>query len=189
MSAFGKSISSILLRLWGWKIIGGIPDELRKSVIAVVPHTSAWDFPLGLLTRAFLQKDIKYVGKKELFTFPKKRLLLSLGGYPVDRSKSNNFVDAVVDIFNQHDDFHLSFAPEGTRKKVEKLKSGFYHIARLAKVPILLVTIDAIKKEVTFREVFHPTANTEEDMAYFMTVFSGYEGFKRGRGLGALRDI
>lgn len=107
--------------------IDPIPD---KFVIAVIPHTSSWDFPLGLLVRSVMDIDVKYLGKDSLFKGPFGGLFRWLGGYPVDRSKNNNFVDTVIDIFKREEKFSTAIAPEGTRKKVDQLKTGFYYIAK-----------------------------------------------------------
>ncbi len=172
----GAWFSKAFLKLWGWKILGHHPHEVDKAICAVVPHTAWQDFPLGLLVRSAMKANIRFLGKKSLFKFPFGRLMRSLGGYPVDRSKSTNFVDAVAQIFNEHEQFYVSIAPEGTRKKVEKLKTGYYWIAKQAKAAIIMVSFDYGKKEVVFHKPFFPTDNAEEDMAYLETLVSGIEG-------------
>ena len=92
-------LAGMLWKLWGWKLKGTIPQEVKKAVVIVIPHTSNWDFPVGLLVRRVMQKDIKFIGKASLFKWPFGKIFKALGGYPVDRSKSNNFVDSIVDIF------------------------------------------------------------------------------------------
>ncbi len=171
-----SAISKWILRLWGWKIEGQYPYELNKFVIIVIPHTSGWDFPLGLLVRSALKADIKYIGKASLFRPPFGWLFRALGGYPVDRSKRHNYVDAVVDIFNREEKFALTIAPEGTRQKVNKLKTGFYYIALGAKVPIVMVKFDWGNKIVGIREPFYPTGNFDADMEAIKAYFKGAKG-------------
>ena len=131
---------------------------------------------MGLLLRSAWQEDIKYVGKASLFKWPFGGFFKWLGGYPVDRSKRGNFVDAVVDIFNSKESFRMAIAPEGTRKKVKELKTGFYYIAQKAKIPILLCQFDYANKKVVISEPFHPTEDTEADLHHIKTFFSGTLG-------------
>lgn len=172
----GKKLSQIILGFFGWSVefdVDPIPD---KYILAVIPHTSSWDFFLGLLTRGVMGTDTKYIGKKSLFKGPFGVIFRWLGGYPVDRSKNNNFVDAVVDIFNSKEKFSIALAPEGTRKKVDKLKTGFYFIAKGAKVPIIFVRFDYANKEVTFSDPFYATEDKEADFKYIDDHFRGTLG-------------
>jgi 1-acyl-sn-glycerol-3-phosphate acyltransferase len=170
-----SNISKWILKRLGWKIEGQFTSP--KAVLVEFPHTSNWDFPLGLLVRSAIQADIKFVAKSSLFKFPFGGLFRSLGGYPVDRSKSNNFVDAVVDIFNQKERFAIILTPEGTRTKVDKLKTGFYHIADGAKVPIVMVKFDWAKKIVGFSEPFYTTGDYDADIIKIMDYYKGVKGY------------
>ena len=121
----------LLFKIFGWKINGHFPEQVKKYVIAVAPHTSNWDFVVGVAARSILRiQRAKFLGKSQLFRPPFGWLFRRLGGYSVDRSKSQDVVEQVAHIFDQHDDFVLALAPEGTRKKVGKLKTGFYYIAK-----------------------------------------------------------
>lgn len=177
------SLSRFILKTLGWKITGRYPYELKKFIVAVVPHTSNIDFPLGLLVRSALETKIYFVGKKELFRPPFGAIFRALGGYPVDRTKRSNFVQAVADIFDEREEFALCFAPEGTRKRVDQLKSGFYYIAKLANVPIVLTKFDYEHKEVHFGEPFYPTDDAEADMQYIWNYFKGVRGKKPEYGI------
>jgi 1-acyl-sn-glycerol-3-phosphate acyltransferase len=170
------ALSKFLLRVFGWKITGQYPDEVKKFILIVVPHTSNWDFPLGIIVRGALKKDIKFLGKSSLFKPPFGWFFRALGGYPVDRSKSTNLVDAVVDIFNEKEEFVVTIAPEGTRSKVDRLRTGFYYIALGAKIPILLVTFDFEHKEVRIIELFYPTGDKEKDFDHIHQAFKGIKG-------------
>lgn len=171
-----SKISSWILKVLGWRITGNYPEDVKKFVVAVVPHTSNWDFPLGLLVRSSLKKKIKFIGKSSLFVFPIGLLFRALGGTPVDRSKRSNFVEGAIKVFNDADELAVTIAPEGTRKKVDKLKTGFYFIALGAKVPILLTKFDYDHKEVDFGELFYPTGDVENDMNYISHYFHGTLG-------------
>lgn len=174
----------VFYRLMGWRIEGNFPFHLPKFVIAVAPHTSNWDFPIGIMVRTILQhSDLKFVGKSSLFRPPLGALFRWLGGYPVDRSKSSNFVDSVVEIFNREPEFRLTLAPEGTRKKVDKLKSGFYYIALGAKVPIVPVQFDYEKKRVFVADPFYPTGDAETELAQLTEFWRGIKGFHPENGV------
>ncbi len=142
--------------------------------MAVAPHTSNVDFFVGVAARREMGLDVKFMAKKELFKFPVKRLLLNLGGYPVDRSgnKKTSMVDYVVNIFKKSKPFAMCVAPEGTRSRVEKLKTGFYHIALKAGVPIVLVGFDYQKKTIEVADAFFPTGDIENDMINMFKFFS-----------------
>ncbi len=177
-------ISKLILRLWGWKITGQYPRDLAKVVIAVAPHTSNWDFPVGVLVNSAGKYRANYVGKHTIFRWPFGYLFRWLGGIPVDRSKRHNFVSATAEAFQREPRFHLVMAPEGTRKKVDKFKTGFYHIARLAQVPICLCTFHWGTKEVHFDpQLFYPTDNEEADMAYIWNYFKGIPGANPEQGI------
>lgn len=177
-------LSAWILKLWGWKITGHYPVEQPKVVIAVAPHTSNWDFPVGVLVKSAGKYKANYVGKHTIFRWPFGYLFRWLGGIPVDRSQSHNFVAATVDAFNREPHLHLVMAPEGTRKKVQKFKTGFYHIARLAGVPICLCIFDWGKKEVHFDpQLFYPTDNEEADIAYIWNYFKDIPGANPDQGI------
>ncbi len=177
-------LSTAILRLLGWKVVGQIPPDLKKYVVVAAPHTSGWDFPLGILSRASIGVDIKYIGKKSLFRPPFGWLMRKLGGYPVDRSKAQNYVQSVVDIFNGKDAFAIALSPEGTRGKVEKFKTGFYYIAKGAGIPILLVSFDYSKRIVKYDpDLFYPTDDAEADLAQIWDYYKAIRGKNPERGI------
>lgn len=171
-----SKINSFLLRLLGWRIINSYPVEIPKGVLIVIPHTSAWDFPLGIMVRSAINADIKFVGKNSLFKPPFGWLFRWLGGYPVDRSKSHNFVQSMVDIFNKEPYFHVVLAPEGTRRRVDKLKTGFYYIAKEAGVPIVMCKFDFGNKEIFFSQPYFTTGDVSADFSKIDDFFKGVKG-------------
>ena len=171
-----QAISKFLLRTFGWRL--DLPPQPwpDKYVIIVIPHTSNWDFPLGLLVRAAMGEDIRYVGKDSLFKSPFGCVFRWLGGIPVDRSRRNNFVDAVVDKIESSDTMKICIAPEGTRKRVDKLKTGFYDIAKGAGIPILFCKFDYGNKVIGVSDPYYPTDDTEADFAAIYNFFKGVNG-------------
>lgn len=165
----------IFQKILKWKISGVVPD-LKKYIIVVAPHTSNYDFLIGLAVRSILGFEASYLGKKELFRFPFGWLFRKLGGYPVDRSKHTNLVDAVVAIFDEHEKFAIAIAPEGTRKYVKEWKTGFYYMSMKAKVPMVLASFDYKLRTVFISEPYTPTGNKEEDSKKILSFFAGHEG-------------
>ena len=166
----------IFSSLFGWKVIGDIDDSIKKCIVIAVPHTSWWDFFLGIFSRAILEKEINYVGKKELFVFPFGYFFKWTGGTPLNRQAKENKVDTIARIFNNKEVFRLAIAPEGTRKKVSEWKTGFYFIAIKANVPIIPVAFDYGKKEVVYHKPFYPTGNIEEDLKILHLYFKDVKG-------------
>lgn len=158
-----RGISIVILKLIGWKTRG---EELehQRFVLIGAPHTSNWDFPLMLMVVLKLRLRVFWMGKHTLFPFPFGWLMKWLGGIPIDRSASHNVVNETVRQYKNNDELVVLIPPEGTRSKVAKWKTGFYHIANMAEVPILLGYVDASIKEAGFADFFHPSGNLEEDM-------------------------
>ena len=158
-----KIISKFILnKVLGWKVKWGLPIN-DKYIISVVPHSSYFDLIVAVLIRTYSGLKIKFIGKKELFNQITSFFFKFLGGIPVDRNKNENLVDAVVDLFKTNKIEILAIAPEGTRKKVNKWKTGFYFIALKAKLPILMVSFDYNRKEVKINNRFYPTGNIDND--------------------------
>jgi 1-acyl-sn-glycerol-3-phosphate acyltransferase len=174
------------LRLMGWKSVGDFPVGLKKYVVIVAPHTSGWDFVIGVMFRSVLHMEkAHYLGKAELFKPPFGFLFRWLGGYPVDRSSRHNMVEQVVNIFQQHDEFVLALSPEGTRQRVDRLRTGFYNIARQAKVPIVMIGFDYQRKLVLIDKPFDVT-NEEVDMKRILDFFRPVRGKFAEKDLGHL---
>ena len=161
----------------GWKAVGEFPYEIKKYVIIVGPHTSNWDFVIGVLFRKALRLEkARYLGKKELFDPPFGFLFRWLGGYPVDRGKNKNMVEEVVKVFQVHEHFGIALSPEGTRKRVDKLRTGFYNIAKGANVPIIMVGLDYSNKQVSFSGPFSVTDNQDADLEHILKFYRPIKG-------------
>jgi 1-acyl-sn-glycerol-3-phosphate acyltransferase len=147
------------LKIMGWETRVVFPyDHLKKYVLIVAPHTSNWDFFIGLAYRSHLNLEhVNFLGKQELFTPPFGFVFRKLGGIPVDRKTSHHLVDEVARMFSERENFCVALSPEGTRKKVDKLRTGFYFIALRASVPIVMVAFDYRLKTVRFATPFIPS--------------------------------
>ena len=169
--------SFIYHKILGWQTYGDFSKEtVKKCVVIAVPHTSWHDFYMGLLVRRVLKTKIGFIAKKELFKFPFGYFFRALGGAPIDRTSGQDSVVAIAKIFETNDEFRLTLAPEGTRKKVDKLKTGFYYIALKAEVPIIMVAFDFGKKQHRISTPFYPTGNVAEDFKSIYEFFKGAVG-------------
>ena len=167
----------ILFKILGWKIEGSFPTGLKKYLIIVAPHTHWHDFPIAILIKYATGLKSNFIGKATLFKPPFGVFFRALGGRPVNRSKSTNFVDSIVNIYNEHDEFIISLSPEGTRKKVDKWKTGFYYIAKGAGVPIVCGALDYEHKTMKIRkEVFHLSNDMDADIKELLSFFEGVKG-------------
>ena len=135
----------IYYKIFGWKIVGNptfSKETIKKAVIIAAPHPSWHDFYIGLLLRQIVNIKTNFIGKKELFKWPFNYYFETIGGRPIDRTPGQNKVEAIAKLFENEDEFRLALAPEGTRKKVEEWRTGFYYIAKAANVPIIMFTLD-----------------------------------------------
>ena len=173
VKSFLLVISLFFLKILGWEKVGPLP-ALTKYVIIVAPHTSNWDVFYGVILAFSLKLDARFIAKKELFRWPFGPIMEWLGGVPIDRSLSNNAVNRMINEFNEKQNFVLAIAPEGTRHKVSYWKSGFYHIATGAHVPIQLAFIDYANKTGGAGPLIYPSGDIDRDMIiisdFYLTV-------------------
>ncbi len=170
-SSRGQKLGLWLLQLLGgWSIQGEVPAH-KKMVIAVAPHTSNQDFFVGIAAALALDLNIRFLGKHSIFVWPVKRLLQSLGGIPVDRRHPHGVVGQVVAEFAQNETLLLGLSPEGSRKKVEQWRSGFWHIAKQANVPVCLIGLDYKHKQLVFGPCFTVGENFADDLQQMRMFF------------------
>ena len=168
-------------KVLGWRIVGNknfSTSTIKKAVIIAVPHTSWHDFYIGVLLRAAIGVKTNFVGKKELFVFPIGWFFRALGGAPINRQNNENKVEAIAKLFNEKEEFRMTLAPEGTRKRVTEWRTGFYYIAKKAKVPIIMFTLDFENKQNKISEPFYPTNDVEADFKFMHKFFEGVKGKK-----------
>ncbi|MFM7376527.1 MAG: lysophospholipid acyltransferase family protein [Erythrobacter sp.] len=182
LSRIVRRIILAIYHLRGWKIEDPLPKHLKKFVIAGAPHTTNWDFVF--FTGATHEEGIRpnFMGKHTLFQWPMTRFMLDMGGIPVDRRSRLNATEQVAAEFAARESLALVIACEGTRKTDGKWKSGFYHIARAANVPIVPAFADNVKKIISFGPPMIPTGNYGEDLLkiaeWFRSKLPDYERFK-----------
>jgi len=168
-----KFIYSKILK---WKVFGEFPKGFKQYVVIAAPHTHWHDLPMGLLLRKVTDTEINFVAKKELFVWPLGWYLRKVGGFALDRTPGQKTVDAYVQLFKENSKFILNIAPEGTRKKVDKWKTGFYYIAKAANVPIVMVAFDYANKKHVVSKPFYPTDDVDADFKLMYTFFKGVIG-------------
>jgi 1-acyl-sn-glycerol-3-phosphate acyltransferase len=156
-------LAIIVLRIFGWRRAGCIPDS-PKFVMIAAPHTSNWDFPVGLAIMLAFKVKMYWLGKGPIFKWPFGNFFKLLGGIPVNRSRSGDVVAQTIQAFKEQPRMIMVVAPEGTRKRANHWKTGFYYIAMGANVPIVVGFIDYVRKEGGFGPTLMPTGNIEADM-------------------------
>ncbi len=170
-----RGLGKAVLRLLGWDFEGEIPN-LPKMVVIGAPHTSNWDFLVGMATLLGLGFGVQWIGKHTLFRPPFGGVMRLLGGVPVNRETSKGLVAQVVEEFKQRERFALGVAPEGTRKRVEKWKTGFYFMAHGAGVPILPAFFDYPRKRVGVGPLLHHSGDLEADLATLRAFYAPFQG-------------
>lgn len=172
-----RAFSVSFLKLSGWKVEGQLPPGAEKSVFIAAPHTSNWDLPYTLMVAFALRLNVYWMGKEQIFKPPFRGLMMWLGGIPVRRETSNNLVAASVEaIKTANGPLQLIVPPEGSRSKVRYWKTGFYHIAVGAQVPIVLAYMDYSRKVSGLGPVFLPTGDIEADMAAIKAFYAPFKG-------------
>ena len=174
----GRRIARALLRLVGWEVVDEPPERPAKYVLIGAPHTSNWDFPIGMLALIGLGVKRNWVGKHTLFRPPLGWLMRALGGVPLDRTKRHNFVEQVVAAFDGTDEMVIALTPEGTRSHTPYWKTGFYYIALGAGVPIILGFIDYPRKRIGLGPVFRPTGDLDADLDRIRDFYADKTGKK-----------
>jgi len=156
-------LAIIILRIFGWRKAGQIPDY-PKFVLIAAPHTSNWDFPVGLAIVLAFKVKIYWLGKEPIFKWPFGAFFKWLGGIPVSRSRSGDVVAHMIQVFKERPRMIMVVAPEGTRKRASYWKTGFYYMAVGANVPIVMGFIDYVRKRAGFGPTLMPTGKIEADM-------------------------
>ena len=169
------------LKMRGFSFVGKFPEGVKKSVIISAPHTCIEDFFLGRSFFWMEGREVKFLVKKEFFKPIIGYLLKKMGGIPVDRSRGNNMVVKTAAVFRQYDELHIVITPEGTRKRVDRWKRGFYYIAELAQVPVVLGFIDFKTKRCGYGPSFVPSGDFDKDWPLLENFYRGMQGKTPGK--------
>jgi 1-acyl-sn-glycerol-3-phosphate acyltransferase len=172
---FLRGLSLFLLKIFGWKAVGQLPAE-SKYVLIFAWHTSNWDLFYGVLVAFALKLDIVFLAKKELFRRPFGPLMKWLGGVSIERNGSHNIVSQMIQKFNENERFVLAISPEGTRRKVQYWKSGFYRIVQGARVPLLLTFLDYEQKKGGAGPLLYLRGNIDRDMQTIRDFYATVKG-------------
>lgn len=176
---FTRWLGRTALRLGGWRVVGPIPD-LSRAVMVVAPHSSNWDGFWGMAAKIALGLEVRVLGKAQLFWWPLGPLLRRLGAIPVDRSSPQGTIEQAIAIIGQLDRIWFTLTPEGTRKRVDHWKTGFWKIARNADVPIVLAYFNYPDKTIGINHVFHTSDSLQQDMAQIREWYRPWQGKNRG---------
>lgn len=168
-------LSLWLLNVLGWSVQADYP-QTKKYVLIAAPHTSNWDFPLGIIAQSALNLNIQWIGKHTLFRWPFGWFFRAIGGTPVYRHENLNLSQQLATRFAETDTMVLALAPEGTRKKTDHWKTGFYHIAMAAKVPIVMGYLDFGRKRVGIGKAFIPTGDIDKDFEIIREFYADIHG-------------
>tara|TARA_B100000470_G_C19777842_1_gene386211 strand:+ start:70 stop:645 length:576 start_codon:yes stop_codon:yes gene_type:complete len=170
-----KFIGKAVMKVTGWKTAGHFPKDERVVLVAG-PHTSNWDFVLAMSLLLSLDVNIHWVGKHSIFKKGFRRILRKMGGIPVNRTNPEALRNEIQAITNKYKGFIIAINPEGTRKKVEKLKSGFLRIAQQTNSKIMLAGVDFSNKTFELGEFFSPSGDVEQDLKNIKQYFSNFSG-------------
>jgi len=177
-NAFSRGVGRYLLRVFGWTLEGEIPNK-KHLMIAVAPHTSNWDFIIGMCTLLSLGLKVSYMMKREAFIWPLSGLYRFLGGIPIDRDRATDVVEQAREAYGDSDALWMGLTPEGTRSKVPRWKSGFLRIAYAAQVPVQLIAIDGKNKRIVLDQMIEASSQFEqqsEEIRLYMN--AKYQGIK-----------
>ena len=168
-------LGKLLMKTTGWKTIGNFPTDQRVVMVAG-PHTSNWDFVLAMSLILSLDVNIHWIGKHSIFKKGFRRLLRKMGGIPVNRANPEALKNEINNITEKFKGFIIAISPEGTRKKVDRLKSGFLRIANETNSKIMMVGVDFSKKTIELGDFYSPSGDVEKDLKFIKGYFANFTG-------------
>ena len=173
-SALTRWFGRTVLTIFGWQVVGSIPS-IKRVLIIVAPHTSNWDFVFAMAAVLGLNLRVRWLGKHTIFKPGAVWFMCWLGGIPTNREQPEDIVQYVADLSNREDGVAIGLAPEGTRSKVSRWKTGFLRIAKLLDCPILLISLDFQGKQFIIGDLYHPTGDYETDLIAIKTYYGGFQ--------------
>jgi 1-acyl-sn-glycerol-3-phosphate acyltransferase len=172
-NALSRGLATAAMRLTGWRIEGAFPN-VAQFVVIVAPHTSNWDFFVGVMAMFAIGFRGTFLGKHTLFRWPLSVLMRWLGGVPVDRSSSHNVVQQTIDYFDARPQLLLALSPEGTRRKLPAWRTGFWYVAKGARVPIVPAAFDYPARRIRIYPPVQPGDDIAADIARLQAHFSAH---------------
>lgn len=170
-----RGLGRNMLRFWGWTLEGQVPKD-KKILLIAAPHTSNWDWLIGVGGLLALGIRLTYIAKHSLFVGPLGWIMRATGGVPINRDSAQGAVDEIVNQFETHERLYYLIAPEGTRKEVERWKSGFLRVAYKAHVPVLMVSFDYRSKTILLGPYAELTGDLDEDLARVQNYYARFYG-------------
>ncbi len=170
-NAFSRALAFLAMRVTGWRIEGAFPNA-PQFVVIVAPHTSNWDFLVGVMAMFAIGFRGTFLGKHTLFRWPHGAIMRWLGGVPVDRSSSHNVVQQTLDYFDSRPQLLLALSPEGTRRKLPAWRTGFWYVAKGAGVPIVPAAFDYPARRI---RIFPPLQPGDDIVADFTRLQSHFD--------------
>ena len=168
-------VSMWILKTLGWTVHVDLPDT-KKYVAIAAPHTSNWDFLLGIIAAKAVNLKVCWMGKHTIFRWPFGWFFRAIGGTPIHREQGRNHIQQLTDLFNRSEQLVLALAPEGTRSKTDHWKTGFHYIARAANVPIAMGYLDFGHKQVGIGGAFYPSEDIEADFKLIRKFYADRQG-------------
>lgn len=174
-TSFTQRLARAILRLLGWSITGAPPSAPPYLLIGA-PHTSNWDFPLAMLAMPAIGFRFRWVGKHTLFRWPMGVVMRALGGIALDRAGSRGFVAQLVALYQAEANLVIAIAPEGTRSHTDHWRSGFYHVARGAGIPVVMGYLDYARREMGISAPFKLSGDVDADMRVIRDFYADIQG-------------
>ena len=178
LSPLLRALSKVTLKVIRWQVVGALPENQKKYVLIVAPHTSNWDFVLFVLTVSVLRLQPSVLIKSTLFVGPLGWFLRYCGAIPVNRTQASALVNFIADIYEDREEFVLIITPEGTRSANPNWKRGFHHVATAANVPILIVYVDSVTRTIGIDGLMEPTDDVEADLCRIKRFYDTKSGLK-----------
>ncbi len=169
-----QAIGNFVLKCLGWSVQGQLPEQHKKLILSVAPHTSNWDFVVAIAVMLSLDIKVTFLGKNSIFKGIFGKWLTSLGGVGIDRAHRHGVVGQMVERFAAQEYMLLALAPEGTRSKTKEWKTGFLHMAKQAQVPIVPVGLDYKKKQVLFLPHHFVVGEIEEELIAVKAMYTPF---------------
>lgn len=171
-----KLLAQLIFKINGWKVVGALPPHPRKFIMIIAPHTSKWDVVYALGAASLVDLDIRFLVNKLEVKHIQGLALKAFGGIPIDKVKNEGVVQKVVELFQTHQELVLCLNPEGGLPKCDDFRTGFFHMALAAKVPLLMSYFDYKTKTIGVGDFYHLTGDMDKDFDYIWNFYKTKTG-------------